>query len=229
MNYKDFLKIAKKKTISKFNEKIDEMELIKIDIPGNGFCFVSSVLITLREQGVETDYHQLSHEVLHELRINYKEFYKDFVTKKMTEPEFLNRCVDFLQSGNYSNEVADVCVGACANALGVNLLILERGAKHVTMSTHKVARGYNSDVYLYLLFYPGSRKKTSKNLDAHYNCYVGKGYYEANAEIIDKQIVGKYEHDVASDRLFAERLNAQLNKNRYPTRESNNERYVKLF
>ena len=159
--------------------------------------------------------------------------YKDFVMfdgKSMKEPEFLDRCVGYFRSGNYSDEVTDICVGAFANALGVNLLILERGTRHVTMSPHKVTRDYSSDVYLYLLFYPGSRKKTSKNLDAHYNCYVKRDYFEANAEIIESQIVRRQEGaDVASERWFAERFDAQLNKDRYPTRESNNQRYVKLF
>ena len=42
-----YFKEGNKPTVYKFNKKVNDMELKEVIIPGNGFCFVSSVLITL--------------------------------------------------------------------------------------------------------------------------------------------------------------------------------------
>lgn len=203
-----------KPSLYRFKKTLTDNNLVEIEIPGNGFCFVSSLLITLKERNIPRDHLMFLLEVTNDLRthsVQYAEFYPE--AAKDYEG-FLQRCTNFLQRGDYTNDVADVCIGACANALGVNLLIFQKNGQHMSMNEFKCRRGYSSSLYLYLQFY-NSKKKASKNLDAHYNCYVDQTFAEQNRALINSLIVtneaGLNNVDLASDRYLAELLQAQLN------------------
>ena len=80
---------------------------------------------------------------------NHTRFYRDFENSS-SEQEFLTSCADFFQRGSYSTEVVDVCIGATSNALGVNLNVVQKYQKTVTL-THYDCNRYKSSINLFLL------------------------------------------------------------------------------
>ena len=117
-------------------------------------------------------------------------FYRDFENSS-SKQEFLTSCADFFQRASYSTEVVDVCIGATSNALGVNLNVVQKYQKMVTLTRYDSNR-YKSTINLFLLYVPPSKK--GKNLDGHYNyyvnnCYVNKDYIKQNKAAINSRIV----------------------------------------
>ena len=102
------------------------------------------------------------------------------------EEDFLELCSDFFQRGSYTLEVVDICIGATANALGVNLNIIQKNQKTFTLTSSDCTR-YKSSINVFILFFPPSCKK-GKNLDAHYNCYVNRDYFKQNKAAIKSHI-----------------------------------------
>ena len=153
-------------------------------LPGNGYCYISAILITLVEQGVNKEMAILAHEVMTEIR-NHVQFYRTFHDSS-SEEEFLTSCSDYFQRGSYSTGVVDVCIGATANALGVNLNVVQKNQRTVSL-THYDCNRYKSSMNLFLLFIPPSKK--GKNLDGHYNCYVNQDYFRKNEAAINSCIV----------------------------------------
>ena len=45
-------------------------DLVEVIVPGNGFCFLSTLLVTLDERGINKDMNNLSIEVMNEIRNN---------------------------------------------------------------------------------------------------------------------------------------------------------------
>ena len=96
-----------------------------VTVPGNGFCFISCVLVTLAEQGINKSLDVLSVEIMIEIT-NHLAHYKQYGNKKdMTM--FLAKCADYFQKGIYDSDAVDICIGATANALGVNVHVLQKG------------------------------------------------------------------------------------------------------
>ena len=223
-----------KPTNAKFKKELKKLKLEEIIIQGNGFCLISAILITLASQGIEKTYNQFCLEVMKEIRDNYRTFYAGFATPEdevVDEQHFFERCARFFQAGNYGDVVVDICLGATANAIGANLLIFQINDKHVSLTKYKVGRGYSSSVYLYLHFYPSKKnRRKSKNLDAHYNCYLTTDYYLENRDKIQTQVVQRDSStlsvDMASDHLLAQKLQADLNCGQD---KGGSKRYVKLF
>ena len=126
----------------------------------------------------------LAHEVMTEIR-NHVRFYGTFYDS-LSEEEFLTSCSDYFQRGSYSTGVVDVYIGATANALGVNLNVVQKNQRTVSL-THYNCNRYKSSMNLFLLFIPPSKK--GKNLDGHYNCYVNQDYFKQNKAAINSRIV----------------------------------------
>ena len=82
--------------------------------------------------------------------------------------------------------MVDVCIGATANALGVNLNVVQKNQRTVSL-THYDCNRYKSSMNLFLLFIPPSKK--GKNLDGHYNCYLNQDYFKQNEAAINSHIV----------------------------------------
>ena len=220
----DFFKENKEPSVYKFNKMLASNNLQEIKIPENGFCFISSLLVTLAERGIKTDYNNVTLNIMTELRshaVNYMKWSVDEQNSGITDQkeQFFHKCADFFQAGDYTHDYVDVCIGACANALGINLLIFERHAKNVSMSPFICARGYSSPVYLYLQFSP-SKKKNSNNLDAHYTCYVDKQYWKTNKAAIQSQMIVSGNVDLKSDRLLAAIVQTQINSRAEPTKST---------
>ena len=172
-------------TSSKYSKLMRQNNFHEVIIPGNGFCFISALLITLVEQGLDKEMAVLAHDVMSEIR-NHVRFYQEFDDSSSKE-DFLLLCSDFFQRGSYTLEVVDVCIGATANALGVNLNVIQKNQKTYSLTSYDCTR-YKSSNNLFILFVPPSCKK-GNNLDAHYNCYVNKEYFKQNEAAIKSRIV----------------------------------------
>ena len=142
-------------TCYKFNKLLRDNNLHEVIIPGNGYCYISALLITLVEQGINKEMAVLAHKVMTEIR-NHTQFYKDF-HESDSEEEFLTSCSDFFQRGSYTTQVVDVCIGATANALGVNLNLVQKNQKTVSLTRYDCHR-YKSSRNLFLHFIPPTTK-----------------------------------------------------------------------
>ena len=97
-------------TCYKFSKLMQENNFHEVVLPGNRYCYISAILITLVEQGVNKEMAILAHEVMTEIR-NHAQFYQTFHDSS-SEEEFLMLCSDYFQRGSYSTGVVDVCIGA---------------------------------------------------------------------------------------------------------------------
>ena len=86
--------------------------------------------------------------------------------------------------------MVDVYIGATANALGVNLNVVQKNQRTVSLTCYD-CNHYKSSMNLFLLFIPPSKK--GKNLDGHYNCYVNQDYFKQNEAAINSHIVNPIE------------------------------------
>ena len=111
-------------TCYKFRKLMRENNFHEVILPGNGYCYISAILITLAEQRVNKEMAVLAHKVMTEIQ-NHVQFYGNFHNSS-SEEEFLTSCSDYFQRGSYSTGVVDVCIGATANALGVNLNVVQK-------------------------------------------------------------------------------------------------------
>ena len=175
-------------TCYKFSKFMQENNFHEMVLPGNGYCYIRGILITLAEMAV------LAHEVITEIQ-NHARFYQTFYDSS-SEEEFLTLCSDYYQRGLYSTGVVDICIGATANALDVNLNVVQKNQRTMSI-THCDCNRYKSSMNLFLLFNPPSKK--GKNLDGHYNCYVNQDYFEQNEVAINSRIVKPIEENQPQD------------------------------
>ena len=61
-------------TCYKFSKLLRDNNFHEVIVPGNGYCYISALLITLVEQGVNKEMAVLAHEVMTEIR-NHTRFY----------------------------------------------------------------------------------------------------------------------------------------------------------
>ena len=116
-------------SVAKFQKHVQECGFIEVEVPGNGFCFVSSLLVGLAEQGINKNYNNLSIEIMNEISI-YHSITFDYEAGQNNEKEkFMDSCAAFLKRGDYTNEFVDIVIGSAANALGINFLIFQRTGK----------------------------------------------------------------------------------------------------
>ena len=177
-------------TVHQFDNLIKNNGMKLVTVPGNGFCFLSCILVTLAEQGINKSLEGLSVEIMHEITENVSH-YEQYGNKE-DMGNLIEKCADYFQRGCYVHDAVDICIGATANALGINIHVLQKSAeKRVHMSSYDCMGSSSSDIYLQ--HYPSKLKGTS--LDAHYNCYVNKEYYKKNAKSISSRMVRNSEGD----------------------------------
>ena len=162
-----------------FKRKFKDLDLQQVDIPGDGYCFLSSILIVLGEKGVTKTFKQLSIEISEELHDNlhtYCEFLSD------EERNMLLVAANFFQAGVYNTNV-DILVGCAANALNVNLNIIQYMAGKYNLTSYDSKKG--SRVNLYFLL--SQTKKVDSN--AHYYAIIMWHFYKQNQEFIMNAMV----------------------------------------
>ena len=184
-------------SLTQFDKLFKRNGMKLVTVPGNGFCFISCLLVTLAEQGINKSLDVLSVEIMIEIT-NHLAHYKQYGNKKdMTM--FLAKCADYFQKGIYDSDAVDICIGATVNALGINVHVLQKSndKKRVHMSSFLCLHSSSTDIYLH--HYPGKLK--GKSLDAHFNCYVNKDYYKKNSNSIASRIVRTDEGDIDSSNI----------------------------
>ena len=156
----------------KFRKLLRENNLHVVLVPGNEYCFLSCIIITLAEHGINKTLEILSTEVMTHIMENKDNFYSSF--KKVSKSEdkkenLIECCARYFQGANYNTDSVDVCIAAIVKTLGVNLNLFQKDprVKLITLTKYD-CNEYKSTVNLFVHYYPGS--KQGKHLDAHYNC-----------------------------------------------------------
>ena len=188
---KTYLSNIKGLMLYKFRRLLRENDLHEVLVHGNGYCFLSCIIIALAEHGIKKTLEVLVTEVMSHIRENKDDFYSSFesVSKSENESEnLIECCARYFQGAAYNTVSVDVCIAAIVKTLGVNLNLFMKDpvTKLMTLSKYD-CNEYNSTVNLFLHYYPGS--KQGKHLDAHYNCYVNMQYYKQNAAAISSMMV----------------------------------------
>ena len=114
---------------SKFNKLKSSQKLTEVEMPGNGFCFTSALLVALWEQGVEKTFESLAIEIMHEIRTHSSKYTwtkTTQVTSVSASDSAIKACEDFIQAGIFTDEYVDLCIGSAANALSINLNIIHK-------------------------------------------------------------------------------------------------------
>ena len=63
---------------------------------------------------------------------------------------FQAKCADYFQKGIYDSDAVDICIGATANALGVNVHVLQKGNdKKLHLSSYECLHSSSTDIYLH--------------------------------------------------------------------------------
>ena len=193
----------------KFRKLIRENDLQEVSVCGNGYCFISCIIITLAELGINKILEVLSAEVMAHIRQHKEDFYSNFQVLSKSEDEVENLfecCAKYFEGGAYFTNSVDVCIPAIATTLGVNLNLFQKDptTKLVTLTRYD-CNEYNSSINLFLHYYPGS--KHGKGLDAHYNCYVNSQYHKQNAAAISSRMVRTIEEEEAAKALTSKNQN----------------------
>ena len=180
---KTYLSNTQGLTLYKFRKLLRENNLHEVSVCGNRYCFLSCIIITLAEHGINKTLEVLSTEVMAHIMEIKDNFYSSFenVSKLEDEKEnLIECCARYFQGAAYNSDSVDVCIAAIVKTLGVNLNLFQKDpvAKLMTLTKYD-CNEHKSTVNLFLHYYPGS--KQGKHLDAHCNCYVNMQYYKQNA------------------------------------------------
>ena len=170
-------------------------------VHGNGYCFLSCIIIALAEHGIKKTLEVLSTEEMSHIRENKDDFYSSFESVPQLENEsenFIECCARYFQGAAYNTDSVDVCIATIVKTLGVNLFMKDPVTKLMTLSKYD-CNEYNSTVNLFLHYYPGS--KQGKFLDAHYNCNVNTQYCKQKASAISSMMVKTIEEEEAEKAL----------------------------
>ena len=196
---KTYLSNTQGLTLYKFRKLLRENNLHEVSVCGNGYCFLSCIIITLAEHGINKTLEILSTEVMTHIMENKDYFYSSFEKVSKSEDEKEN-CARYFQGANYNTNSGHVCIAAIVKTLGVNLNLFQKDPRtKLIILTKYDCNEYKSTVNLFLHYYPGS--KQGKHLDAHYNCYVNSQYYKQNAAAISSRMVKTIEEEEAEKSL----------------------------
>ena len=91
--------------------------------------FLSCIIITLDEHGINKTLEILSTEVMTHIMENKDDFYSSFknVSKLEDEKEnLIECCARYFQGATYNTDSVDVCIAAIVKTLGVNLNFISK-------------------------------------------------------------------------------------------------------
>ena len=198
---------------SKFNKLKSSQKLTEVEMPGNGFCFTSALLVALWEQGVEKTFESLAIEIMHEIRTHSSKYTwtkTTQVTSVSASDSAIKACEDFIQAGIFTDEYVDLCIGSTANALGINLNIIHKNKQTYNLIAHDCMR-YTSVVNIFLIFH----QNDAKHLDAHYNCLTSAEFYKNNKKEISELVIQRpadadaEDPRTRKDLLYAQKLSRE--------------------
>ena len=196
-------KSAKKMSHCAFKTLLNKEEFSEVEVPGNGFCFSSSLLVALSEFGINKAYDILSLDIMTEIDRYYESVINDTGQSLGNKEEFKAICASFFESGNYTHDFVDICIGSAANGLGINLNIFQKTGNSVEKLTFNCAK-FKSKINLSLFFY---NRKSRRNTDCHYNVLLRTEYYKRNEQAVKSRMVRPIaENQIRSDWELAQKL-----------------------
>ena len=196
-------------TFQRWAGVVKKHALTRVAIPGNGLCFLTCLLVTLHQEGITTKTREiLGVEIMGELRNFFDTHYAQVVEAEgYSKENFLNICANFFQRGEYAERCIDIAFGSVANALCVNINLIQKTIidkkQRIICQRHDCTR-IKSDVNLFLHYTEKGPK--SKNLDAHYDCYVSTDFYKEKKQVID-EIINAVNDNVQNTHKTAESSN----------------------
>jgi hypothetical protein len=109
-----------------------------IPITGDGFCLYRSVEVSLKHQGLQSyTYRTLQMMVYQEIAENWS-YYEPFCLASKTRS--LADLDAYVNRGKFDQTIADVCVGALCNAVGITLIIYEEVNDSLSTTVHPPGR-----------------------------------------------------------------------------------------
>ena len=199
----------KKMSNSAFKKLLKDHGYVEVEVPGNGYCFLSSLLAALSEHGINKEFSILILDINTEID-RYYESLVDSGQSLGNHETFRSQCSAFFQKGDYTSDAVDVCIGAAANGLGINLHIFQKTGNSTEMLSFKCKK-FTSKVNLSLLFY--NRRNCKKNTECHYNVLLANTYYKGNEQAVkSRMIVTRPEEEFSSDMAFAQKMSRQMNE-----------------
>lgn len=94
------------------------------DIPGDGFCFLHALQSCLHDQGVPIRLDELIVAIQNEIHKNFQH-YKAFFSSEVNQWEIETKVFQYVTERHFNIDVVDICIGAAANTLCINLYIFE--------------------------------------------------------------------------------------------------------
>ena len=113
------LEVFSKTTVmawSSLKKVMNQLDLVEVEVPDNGFCFISSLLVALAEQGINKNYDILSIDIMNEIDRYYESMIDETGFSLGNKEDFSQICASFFEEGNYTHEYVDVCISSAANA-----------------------------------------------------------------------------------------------------------------
>ena len=123
---KTYLSNTQGLTLYEFRKLLRENNLHEVSVHGNGYCFLSCIIITLAEHGINKTLEILGTKVMTHIMENKDNFYSSFkkVSKSEDEKEnLIECCARYFQGANYNTDSVNVCIAAVVKTLGVNLTL----------------------------------------------------------------------------------------------------------
>ena len=119
---KTYLSNTRGLTLYKFRKLLRKNNLHEVSLRGNGYCFLSCIIITLAEHSINKT-SDLSTEMMTHIMENKDNFYSSFenVSKSEDEKEnLIECCARYFQGATYNTDSVDVCIAAIVKTLCVN-------------------------------------------------------------------------------------------------------------
>ena len=140
------------------------------DVPGDGFCFCHALLSCLHDQGMPIRLDELIVAIQNEIQTNVQH-YMAFFSSEINQQEIETKVFQYVTERHFNTNVVDICIGAAANALCINLNIFQmyNNGRVAAISYNSFRQISNTDIYLVYETTAG-RKKNDKI--GHYQAIV---------------------------------------------------------
>lgn len=191
-------------TPTRFKQLLKLHKLSEVEVPSNGFCFISSLLVAMAEKGIFKEYPNLSIEVMNEINL-YQSINPQLVPPHRKD-DFLRTCAEFFEKGAYTHEHADVCIGCAANALGINLKIFHRQRGKVNLLSFDCTR-FASKLNVLMVF--NTKKNSKDNAESHYSPLVDTTYFKNEFASIQSRMIRTDPNSEGTDQVQQDFLLAQ--------------------
>ena len=94
--------------------------MVMQDVPGDGFCFLQALQSCLHDQGMPIRLDELIVAIQNEIHENFQH-YKAFFSSEINQQEIETKVFQYVTERHFNTDVVDICIGAAANALCINL------------------------------------------------------------------------------------------------------------